>query len=82
MFASLLGNGTIGLYVCLADLSFSATLKWMVVNLMMKTGHLKQVVQLQEDWTPEHLKPGYLLVFQNLEYEQYSIVLVLRPRLH
>jgi len=58
---------------------FRQTLKWMIGNLMMKTGHLKQVMQLQEDWILEHLKPGYLLVLQTLEYEQCCIVLVLHP---
>ena len=65
MFANLLGNSIIGLYVCSADLSFLSDFEVDSCDLMMKTGHLKQtlVVQTSVDWILEQLKPGYLLVF-------------------
>ena len=89
MFVSLLGNSTLGLYVCSANFSFSLDFEVDGCELDDEDGSFEigfdcaDIGGLDtERLKTGTLKPGCLLAFQILECEQYCIILVLYLRLH
>jgi len=84
VFVSLLGNCTIGLYVCSADFSFSSDLEVDGCELDDEDGSFETGFGCVDTGGLDTgrlktgtLEPGYLLTFQILEYEQYCIVSML-----